>query len=244
VWPPALAAGPAGEAAAAWPIGTFNGNASQFWIQEADSAPDASGTQMQAESGSPAAAPGASPAPLSATAKLPVTRGSSVDPAAAARACAGRRAAGRRIATHDPTIVAQLTTCLLRTERGQLALRFAPNRGLSAMLATALARFTSLSYLAHGQSASATQAESAAAASMLRATCHANGSHDEWTFADIKPRATPVQLARLLASQLRTQGAVARASGALFGVAARRGLLFEHGDRSGDSFGVIAVTCG
>jgi hypothetical protein len=241
VWPPALAAGPAGQATAAWPIGTFNGNASQFWIQEADAASGTSTTQ----GGNPSpAAPATSSAPPPAQANVGSTGAASVNPAMAASACAAGGAPGKRIGTHGLTRVAELTACLLRTERGQLGLRYAPNRGLSSMLAGALARFTGLSYLAHGQQDAATHAEALAATNMLHATCRANHSRVEWTFADVRPRATPLQLARLLASELRSQGAVARASGAVFGVAARRGLLFEHGDRSGASFGVTAVTCG
>jgi hypothetical protein len=173
-------------------------------------------------------------------------RAQSVDPAAAAKVCAGQPGATQPIQTATPVYLAGLVSCLLRSERGQLGVRYAQDRGISQMIAAALRRFVALPY-AHDQQ-SARQAEDLAASNIGRAVCSSKrpgGAQDEWAFADTKPppNATPLQVAKLLAGEFEAVGAAGRAAGAEFGVAARAGLLFEPNHPTGTSFGVVAVVC-
>jgi len=173
-------------------------------------------------------------------------RGVTVDPAAAAKACAAQPGATQPINTATPGYLAGLASCLLRNERGQLGVRYARDRGISQMIAAALRRFVALPY-AHDQQA-ARQAEDLASSNIGRAVCASKRpglAQDEWAFADIKPpaNATPLQVAKLLAGDFEATGAVGRAAGAEFGIAARPGLLFEPNHPMGTSFGVVAIVC-
>jgi hypothetical protein len=141
-----------------------------------------------------------------------------------------------------------VAVCLLRTERQQLGLGYRQARVISRMTAAALRRFVALPYLAQDDLPAAHRAEDLAAERMRPAVCaakHSEISRDQWTFADTNPSAsaTPLQVAEMLATDLEAPGAVVRAPGARFGVATRRGLLFEHDDLRGTSLGVVAISC-
>lgn len=181
-------------------------------------------------------------APAWASASAP-----SVNPTAAARKCAGQHALRASLGKTDPGYVAGFVTCVLRAERGQLGLRYTQNRVASQVTATALRHFVALPYLLDNDPQAVSRAEALAAGNARDAVCHAKPgvSRDEWAFADTQPvpAATPLSVAKLLGAEIAPTGAVARAPGAVFGVATRRGLLFERGNRSGTSLGVVAVLC-
>ena len=166
-----------------------------------------------------------------------------VNPSAAATACAGRLGANPNAAR-----VASLTSCVLRTERRQLGLGYHQDGAASVLVAAALRRFVGLSYLAHHDSQAASHVEDLAAAGARDAICSSKTpgtSRDEWTFADNKPptAVTPIEVAGLAAKVLQGPGAVAGEANAVFAVAARRGQLFEHDAAHGVSLGIVAVTC-
>ncbi|HYB29017.1 MAG TPA: hypothetical protein VEF89_20565 [Solirubrobacteraceae bacterium] len=173
-------------------------------------------------------------------------RARSVNPNAAARACAGQRGATGPMSNATPGYLAGLVSCVLRNERGQLALTYTRDRAISQMIATSLRRFVALPYLPDRQAA--LHAEGLAASNIGRAVCPSTrpgSTQDEWAFADITPpaNASPLQVAKLLAGEFEAAGSAARAAGAVFGVAARSGLLFEPDQPDGASFGVVAVVC-
>jgi hypothetical protein len=175
-------------------------------------------------------------------------RARTVDPVAAAKSCAGQGRAGARLRKTDPSFLAGVMRCVLRTERQQLGLDYTQGRVVSQLIAAALRRFVALPYLAQDDRTAAHRAEDLAAENMRPAVCatkHSEVSRDQWTFADTNPaaNATPLQIAELLATDFEAPGAVVRAPGAVFGVATRRGLLFEHGDLRGTSVGVVAISC-
>jgi hypothetical protein len=173
---------------------------------------------------------------------------SRIDPAAAGKACAGRHALRAPLGKAGAGRVAGLVSCVLRAERAQLRLGYVENRSLSRMVAHALGRFIALPYLVDHRPRAAAQAEQAAAAGMLASACHGAGPghpRDDWVFGDAAPTPTltPLQVAKLLAKAFQAEDAVARTARPLFGVAARRGLLFARGDLRGASVGLIAVVC-
>ena len=181
-------------------------------------------------------------APMSASAGAP-----SVNAAAAARTCTGQHGLRTPLSKSGPGYVDGFVTCVLRAERAQLGLHYTQNQVASQATATALRRFIALSYLLDNDPRAVTRAEASAAATARDAVCQAKHgvSRDEWAFADTQPApaATPLSVAKLLAAEVQPAGAVAGAPGAVFGVATRRGLLFEHNQLRGTSLGVVAVLC-
>lgn len=171
----------------------------------------------------------------------------SVNPSAAARQCAGQQRLRVPLVKAGPGYVAGFVTCVLRAERGQLGLDYTQNRVVSQVTATALRHFVKLSYLLDNEPQAATRAEDLAAENARNAVCQGKRgqSGDDWAFADTQPApaATPLAIANLLGAQLQPADAVARASGAVFGVATRRGLLFDDNYQNGTSLGMIAVLC-
>jgi hypothetical protein len=172
----------------------------------------------------------------------------SVDPAAAAAACAGQPTHGRRAATSGGAPLTRTVSCVLRAERAQLGLRYTRSAVLSRMVDDALGQFIALPYLAERQPQLARQAEQAAAQSMVKSFCRGAGpgiSRAGWDFAyrKVPPALSALAIAKLLAAYLQAPGAIEARAGAVFGVSARPGLLFEHGERGGDSLGVVAITC-
>lgn len=171
----------------------------------------------------------------------------SVNPAAAANQCAGSHGLHASLGKAAPGYLASFVTCVLRAERGQLGLPYTQNRVASQATATALRQFVGLSYLLENEPQAATRAEDLAASNAREAICQGKHgvSEDAWAFADTQPApaATPLAVAKLLGAELEPAGAVARASGTVFGVATRRGLLFERGNLHGTSLGMIAVLC-
>jgi len=170
-----------------------------------------------------------------------------VNPAAAAKQCAGRHGVHASLGKTTPGYVESFVTCVLRAERSQLGLPYTQNRVASQAAAAALRHFVGLSYLLQNQPQAATRAEDLAASGARDAVCQGKHgfSQDAWAFADTQPApaATPLAVAKLLGTELQPAGAVARASGAVFGVATRHGLLFEHDNLHGTSLGMIAVLC-
>lgn len=181
-------------------------------------------------------------APTSASASTP-----SVNAAAAARTCAGKHGLRAPLSQSGPGYVDGFVTCVLHAERGQLGLNYTQNRLASQVTATALRHFIALAYLLNNDPQAVTRAEASAAANARDAVCQVKHgvSRDEWAFADTQPApaATPLSVAKLLAGEIQPAGAVAGAPGAVFGVATRRGLLFEHNQLRGTSLGVVAVLC-
>jgi hypothetical protein len=171
----------------------------------------------------------------------------SINPAAAARTCSGQHGVRVPLGRSGPAYVAGFVTCVLRAERGQLGLRYTQNPVASQVTATAVRRFVALPYLLDHDPQAVSRAEALAAGAARDAVCPAKPgvSQDEWAFADTQPAsaATPLSVAKLLGTEIGPAGAVARAPGAIFGVAARRGLLFEDNQLSGISLGVVAVLC-
>jgi hypothetical protein len=175
-------------------------------------------------------------------------RAASVDPAAAAAACATQGTRGDRAGSPRAASLTTMVSCVLRAERVQLGLRYDQSAALSRLVDHALGQFIALPYLAQHKPQLARQAEQVAAQSMVKSFCHSAGpgvSRDGWDFAyrRVPPALTALEIARRLATDLQPPGSVQAAASAVFGVAARPGLLFEHGKRSGDSLGVVAVTC-
>lgn len=175
-------------------------------------------------------------------------RAASVDPARAAAACTTHGTHRGRVGTPGVSTLTGIVSCVLRAERMQLGLRYDQSAVLSRLVAKALGQFIALPYLAQRKPQLARQAEQVAAQSMVKSFCQNAGpgiSHDGWDFANrrVPPALTALEIARLLATYLQAPGAIQAMSGAVFGVAARPGLLFEHGKRGGDSLGVIAITC-
>jgi hypothetical protein len=171
-----------------------------------------------------------------------------VDPVAAAKSCAGQGQAVARLRKADPRFLAGVLSCVLRTERLQLGLGYTQGRVVSQRTDATLRRFIGLAYLAQDDLPAAHRAEDLAAQSMRPAVCAAKRSEvsrDQWTFADTNPsaNATPLEVAEMLAMDFEAPGAVVRAPDAVFGVAARRGLLFEHDDLRGTSVGIVAISC-
>lgn len=171
-----------------------------------------------------------------------------VDPKAAAAACVIPRAHAGKPTNATITKLSRLVSCVLRAERKQLGLGYARSGSLSRMVDGALKQFIGLPYLAHNQRQLVQPAEQRAGDHIVKSFCRDAGpgvSRGGWEFANrgIPPAVSPVQVANLVARSLQAPDAIARASSAKFGVAARTGLLFRHGDRKGVSFGVIAVTC-
>jgi hypothetical protein len=193
----------------------------------------------------------------SATASARTSRGgtantaaaaASINPGAAARTCAGRNRASDQLGKVTAARLAALATCMLRTERSQLGLGYKPNAVISQTIGASLRRFVALPYLADGDSQAANQAEAIAAANARQAVCHTptpGVSRVEWSFAEVRfpSLVTPLSVAKVLANELQPAGAVAQETAAVFGVAARRGRLFEHNNLDGTSLGVIAVAC-
>lgn len=175
-------------------------------------------------------------------------RATSVNPTAAAHACASRTRAGGRLQKPDPGRVASLVSCVLRTERRQLGLGYSQDRVASRLTGAALGRFVATAYPGGNGSQDATRVENLAAANIRQAVCgttRAGTSRDQWAFADAKPPegTSPLQVAKLMATEIEAPGAVAGTAGAVFGVAAHRGLLFRFGDLKGISLGMVAIAC-
>jgi hypothetical protein len=171
-----------------------------------------------------------------------------VNPQAAASVCAGPQAHAGPPPAVGVAKLSGLTSCVLRAERKQLGLGYNPSASLSGKVDDSLGQFIALPYLTQHQPKLASEAEQRAGESIARSFCAGSKSgvsRYEWNFAyHARPRLTPLQVADFVAGSLSAPGAIARAAGTRFGVAARSGLLFRHGDRNGVSLGVIAVTCG
>jgi hypothetical protein len=170
-------------------------------------------------------------------------RGGSINSSAAAKACAGKRTQHASAAS-----LTALTSCVLGAERMQLGLGYTRSASLSGMFNSTLGKFIGLSYVTDHKPQLERPAEQAAAQSMVKSYCRNTGSgvsHDTWVFAyrRVPPALTALDVARLLATNLTASGAISGEAGAVFGVAARPGLLFQHGSRNGVSLGMIAVVC-
>ena len=172
----------------------------------------------------------------------------SIDPTTAAAACNTPRAHAGRPANPTAAKLSSLLSCVVRAERKQLGLGYAQSKALSQMVDGALKQFIALPYLARQEPQLAGQAEQSAGDGIVKSFCKNPGpgvSKGGWEFANrgVPPALTALQVARIVSSSLQAPDGVARATDAQFGVAARDGLLFRHGDRKGVSLGVIAVTC-
>ena len=172
----------------------------------------------------------------------------SLNPSAAASACAARQL--HAVEPNGPTSakLSVLVSCELRVERRQLGLGYAQSAPLSRLLDGALKQLTALPYLTRNQPQLAQQAEQSAGHDVIKAFCVNAGpgvSRGSWEFANrrVPPALTALQVANVLARSLKPSDTTARAANAEFGVATRPGLLFRNGKGKGLSIAVIAVTC-
>lgn len=168
-----------------------------------------------------------------------------VDPSAAAAACVGPRAHAGRPLTPTVAKLNRLASCVVRAERKQLGLGYTQNASLSRMVDGALKQFIALPYLTHHKPQLVQIAEQRASDQIVKSFCRNAGpgvSRGGWEFAN-RDVLTALQVAKDVASSFKAPDAIARAADAQFGVAARPGLLFRHGEHTGVSLGVIAVTC-
>lgn len=175
-------------------------------------------------------------------------RGASVDPAAAATACAHGRALDARRGVADIGFLARFVPCVLRVYRSEVGLRYVQNRTLSRLVRSALTEFVMLPYLSEHSVKAANSEGLIAARTIAQKLCFGRGSSRplfQFLWADTSPPPTPTLrvFATLLAKSFKSQHGVARRGATMFGSAARRGLLFRHGDLAGATFGMIDVVC-
>jgi hypothetical protein len=185
---------------------------------------------------------------LSSVATTASARDVSVDPIAAATACAHGRPIDSRLGLADRGFLARFVPCVLRSYRSQTGLRYVQNRTLSRLVRSALTDFVSLPYLSEHSVKAANAEGLIAAGTIAQKLCFSRGSlHPLFQFlwADTSPPPTPTPrvFATLLSKSFKTRHGVARRPATVFGVASRRGLLFRHGDLAGATFGMVDVAC-
>ena len=171
--------------------------------------------------------------------------GTGVDPTAAAQACAAGRPVTATLGAGDVRYLRRLAACVLREERSQLGLRYTQDHQLSRGVRAALNEFVTLAYWKNRDLKAAARTEKLVADTLAAAVCHANrGFQAQSGWADTSPPAlTPRGIAIELATMLRSPKVPMRSPRAVFGVASRRGLLFEKNDPNGADLGIVVVTC-
>jgi hypothetical protein len=177
------------------------------------------------------------------------TGASKVDPTAAASACAHGRALNARLGAGDVAYITRFVPCVLRAERGQLKLTYTQSAPVSRLVMTALTAFVKLPYVTQHKPKAAVKAGLLAGGAIAVKTCQRLHGikrglfQASWGDTSPPPVLTPLVVSTDLGKLFANPRAIVRKPNAVFGTAARRGLLFEKGNLNGAAVGVVAVTC-
>lgn len=167
-----------------------------------------------------------------------------VDPAAAARSCAHGRGLHARLGAHDVAFLAHFVPCIVRTERGQLGLRYTQSVAASRLAAQALAHLMTLPYVTTNQR---DRAEIRAARGVAANMCKRRGFHRasfQVSFGDTAPPAlTPMLVSREIGLLFSYPRPVARLPRTAWAIAVRHGLMFEKDNPNGASVLLVDFAC-
>jgi hypothetical protein len=164
-----------------------------------------------------------------------------VHPGRAAHACAAGRGIDTRFGAGDARYLARFVPCVLKREQAQARLGYIQSKTLSQVIHQALGRFVNARQVTPQAAA---EVRRLAVKAMIAKLCPGVDARWDAAFGDTASSAiTPLEFAGLAGKWLRAHGGVTGAANAVFGVAARRGLMFENGDLQGAVLGVVAVVC-
>jgi hypothetical protein len=164
---------------------------------------------------------------------------------AAATSCARGTSIDARLRPADLVYASRLLPCILRTERAQLGVGFRERRSLSQSVAQALKKFIAAKQLKHGATNPVVAVNRAM--NFIAAVYCLRSRHTRYSLAfnvvDSRPPPvlTTLTLARVTAHLF--SHAVMHNAKLAFGVAIRRGVMFNGNDRDGIATGWIAVGC-
>lgn len=174
----------------------------------------------------------------------------SVDPTAAATACAAGRPLGSRFGATDLSYLGRFLPCVIQAERSQLGLTYTQNGALSGVQKQALGRFVRLPYFAEHDPKAVASTEAATGKKISVQACRQAGAPSgkvryQVIFADTMPPPvlTPRTVANALANALFQLHGVARSAKSVFGIAVRFGVLFESHDLRGTALAIMSLRC-